>query len=247
MKKITLLTTIIFIFLTTVSFAQEDEWSSKYLLNRLFKNGQKIGDRNSKGAEINLYGKNSYLDKNGEKVFELVKFDTLSKTIIPFLTGKIDGLQVDKSDSEDSPYKIKTVLFTWNIERANEEVIQTAEVLERTIIDYLGKQTITILYIKFNNSNENYFAWNEENYYENDEKKDISIPQFLKVKRICVSIEDSEEAKDLINPEEKINYALWTQNAFYRYAKSGLKDKIKFARQFDTIHFVYHSSHNQNL
>jgi len=65
-------------------------------------------------------------------------------------------------------------------------------------------------------------------------KEKIELPEFLKIKRIAYLDEKSNKEVNIKDPEEKIIYALWTKNAFYRYAKNGLKDKVEFKERLDS-------------
>jgi len=196
---------------------------------------QKISDLYTNPNSKKGIGRDSYINDQNQKIFELVKLDTLSSEMLPYLTGKIEDLKIKRSFQRDSTIFIYEMKYAWNVRDPKEVTSKLAKVYEITIMDIISEQAITIVQINFLDSNEEFYAWDEHSNPDQVYKKGISFPLFLKIKSISYQPEDSNDLIYMKKPQEKINYALWTKNAFYRYAKNGLKDKIEFAAQTDSI------------
>jgi hypothetical protein len=232
MKNIKIL--IILILIATTSYAQEeDTWTDKQIFKRVYKNSQKISDLFTNKNSKNGIGRYSYLNDKNQKVYELLKLDPASSRMKPYLTGKIDNLKIKTSYQRDSTTIIYEMTFTWNAGIPKDISSEQAKVHETYIFEGITDQVIKIVEIDFIDSKDQFYAWNEENN-EEDSNKDLSFPQFLKIKRIAYLDEKSNKEVNIKDPEEKIIYALWTKNAFYRYAKNGLKDKVEFKERLDS-------------
>ena len=233
MKNLKIL--IILILIATSSYAQEeDTWTNKQIFTRVYKNGKKISDLSTNKNSKNGIGRYSYLNDKNQKVYELLKLDPVSSQMKPYLTGKIDNLKTETSYQRDSTTFIYKMTFTWNAGIPKDISSEQAKVHETYIFEGLTDQFFRIVEIDFIDSKDQFYAWSEESSSEETKNKDLSFPQFLKIKRIGFLDEKSNKEVNIKDPEEKIIYALWTKNAFYRYAKNGIKDKVEFKERLDS-------------
>lgn len=235
MKKLKTLITSITLFISTISFAQDYEWNNRILFNRVYENNQMLSNfKMDEDVHTDVFGKESFINNNNEKIFELVKYDSKKDQMLPYLTGAIDNLKTERSFRRDSATFINKMAFTWHVKNIENNSIRKASVYETTIMDQIGRQIITTVHIKFHDSNREMYCWGEEDFSD-PSSNDIVLPQMFKVKRISVPTDNEYGMKDINDPEEKVNYAFWTKNGFYRYAKNGIKDKIEFKKLNDSI------------
>lgn len=240
MKNITTLSILVILLTLVHSFAQsDDEWSNQLVFNRVFENGQKISDVKFDSNDINVFGKISSLNDSNQKTLQLVKFDDDTKKMKIYLNGIIENLNIKRLFQRDSTVFIYKMEYTWYAKTLKNSIPEKATVVETQILDRLGNQVITVVQVMFQKSGKELYCWSDEILSESNGNQDIVLPQVLKVKRVSLSMDD---LKGVDNPNEYISYALWTKDAFYRYAKNNVKDSILFSELIDSSKVKYTST-----